>query len=235
MTAPPICAECGASLTKPQRGPIPTYCGGRCRTAAYRRRKSPPEPPADTPPEPPADTPPEPPADTPPEPPADTPPEPTPSFAAGIDAAIDRWRTVRGDTPPEPTDPESTADTPPEPPARWPLPEPWSTEERRAERERADAAERERADEEATAAHTWLAAAESAAAALDELRRATWRLRDLAGRRRAADLTGLAPTTITRWATDDTSARRMLREAADRREGMGSAEWREKMFEPGTA
>lgn len=187
MTAHPTCAECATPLTAPARGPAPTYCSGRCRTAAYRqRRQHAPE-------------------------------------ADRIDAAIDGGTAARGDTPEPPA---------PEPPA----PEPPTEEEYQAflarERDRTEAiwAEQERERIAATwaersdAEDTWIAAAEAAAAALDDLRRATRRLSNLIGRRAAAESTGLSPSTVTRWATDDTPARRMLADAARRRDGPSTAE-----------
>jgi primase-polymerase (primpol)-like protein len=35
----PGCRRCGAALPAAGRGPVPTYCSGACRTAAYRERR----------------------------------------------------------------------------------------------------------------------------------------------------------------------------------------------------
>jgi hypothetical protein len=39
--APKVCGYCGDGLvTWGKRGPEPTYCSGRCRVAAFRRRRT---------------------------------------------------------------------------------------------------------------------------------------------------------------------------------------------------
>lgn len=35
----PLCARCGRVVPKPKRGPMGVYCGGACRTAAWRDRR----------------------------------------------------------------------------------------------------------------------------------------------------------------------------------------------------
>lgn len=65
----------------------------------------------------------------------------------------------------------------------------------------------------------WLDAADAVVGALDRLRAATVLLLAGGGKRTAENRTGVAATTLMRWAGDVPPAR-MLREAADRRAGL---------------
>jgi hypothetical protein len=41
LSAPKVCDYCGGGLvTWGKRGPEPTYCSGRCRVAAFRKRRT---------------------------------------------------------------------------------------------------------------------------------------------------------------------------------------------------